>query len=79
MMLYDQPSELPDTLDVPTFLFLHLNKHIFEGSEEDQNILTVIIQLYIDNSEISIVLVHEKDIAKGGCDFGVFFSKHQKI
>jgi hypothetical protein len=35
----------------------------------------MIIQSCIDNPNISIVLVHEKDMLKGGCDFDDFFVK----
>jgi hypothetical protein len=74
-ILYDPSLSPPNTLKVPTFLLLYLNKHTFEGSVQDQHELTAIIQSCIDDSEISIVLVHEKDTAKGGCDFGDFFAK----
>jgi hypothetical protein len=75
-IIYDLSSlPRPDTLKVPTFLLLYLNKHTFEGSGQDLLELTAIIQSCIDNFEISIVLVHEKDTAKGGCDFGDFFAK----
>jgi hypothetical protein len=75
-ILHDDSSfSPPDTLKAPTFLLLYLNEHTFEGSAQDQNELTAIIQSCIDDSEISIVLVHEKDMAKGGCDFGDFFAK----
>jgi hypothetical protein len=75
-ILHDDPSLAPSCItDVPTFLLLYLNEHTFEGSTEDQNELTAIIQSCIDNSDIRIVLVHEKDTEKGGCDFGDFFGK----
>jgi hypothetical protein len=61
--------------DVPTFLLLYLNKHTFEGNAQDQNEFKSIIQSCIDDSDISIVLVHEKDTEKGGCDFGDFFGQ----
>jgi MarR-like DNA-binding transcriptional regulator SgrR of sgrS sRNA len=68
-ILYD-PSLLTPPLipDAPTFFLLYLNKHTFEGSAQDQHELTAIIQSCIDDSEISIVLVHEKDAAKGGVE-----------
>jgi hypothetical protein len=74
-ILYDLSLSPPDILKVRTFLLLYLNEHTFEGSAQDQNELTAIIQSCIDDSEISIVLVHEKDTEKGGCDFGNFFGK----
>eukprot|EP00592_Proboscia_alata_P023596 CAMPEP_0194424146 /NCGR_PEP_ID=MMETSP0176-20130528/23412_1 /TAXON_ID=216777 /ORGANISM="Proboscia alata, Strain PI-D3" /LENGTH=2584 /DNA_ID=CAMNT_0039233745 /DNA_START=230 /DNA_END=7984 /DNA_ORIENTATION=+ len=66
------PQNLPN--DNPSFLLLYLNKFTFEGCAEYQSELASVIQSCIDQSEISIVLVHEKDIAKGGCDFGCFFT-----
>jgi hypothetical protein len=76
-VLYNDPSSFtpPQIPDVPTFILLYLNEHTFEGSAQDQNELTAIIQSCIDESDISIVLVHEKDTKKGGCDFGDFFGK----
>jgi hypothetical protein len=75
-ILHDDPSLAPSRItDVPTFLLLYLNEHTFEGSAQDQNELTAIIQSCIDKPGISIILVHEKDTEKGGCDFGDFFGK----
>jgi hypothetical protein len=74
-ILLDPSLTPPHILDVPTFFLLYLNEHTFEGSDQDQHELTAIIQSCIDDSKISIVLVHEKDTAKGGCDFGDFFAK----
>jgi hypothetical protein len=69
--IVDDQSILPNLGSMSTFFLLYLNEHTFQG--HDQNELTAIIQSCIDDSEISIVLVHERDIAKGGCDFGDFF------
>jgi hypothetical protein len=60
--------------DKPTFLLLYLNKNTFEGRAQDQHELTAIIQSCIDNKDIGIILVHEKDRLKGGCEFGDFFA-----
>jgi hypothetical protein len=73
--LLDPALTPPHIPDAPTFFLLYLNEHTFEGSAQDQHELTAIIQSCIDDSEISIVLVHEKDTAKGGCDFGDFFKQ----
>jgi hypothetical protein len=71
---HDPSLASPHIMDIPTFFLLYLNDNTFEGSDQDQNQLTSIIQTCIDDSDISIVLVHEKDAAKGGCDFGDFFA-----
>jgi hypothetical protein len=75
-VLYDPSSFTPPHIpDVAIFLLLYFNEQTFEGSDQDKNELISTIQSCIDDSEISIVLFYEKDLAKGGCAFGDFFVK----
>jgi hypothetical protein len=61
----------------PTFFLLYLNRYTFEqgDNDQDQNELTSIIQSCIDDPNITIVLIHEKDLSRGGCEFADFFVK----
>jgi hypothetical protein len=69
---------LPSSANIstrPTFFLLYLNRYTFEGDVQDQNELTSTIQSCIDDPNITIVLIHEKDLFRGGCEFADFFVK----
>jgi len=57
------------------FFLLYLNQDTFEDNDQDESNLTRIIKLCIADAKTSIILVHEKDVSKGGCEFDEFF-KH---
>ena len=60
---------------LPTFLLIYLNKHTFEEEMQYQDEMTTIFKSCIENPDISIVLVHEQDVSKGGCEFDDFFNE----
>jgi hypothetical protein len=72
---YNLPSSSANTSTKPTFFLLYLNRYTFEGDDQDKKELTSIIQSCIDDPNITIVLIHEKDVFRGGCEFADFFVK----
>ncbi len=61
--------------DSSTYLLLYLNKYTFSVDDERRAELTAILESCIKNPGINVVLVHEHDIANGGCEFGLFFKE----
>ena len=62
-------------IDVPTYLLLYLNQYTFSQEDEDKGGLTSLLESCIKDQAINLVLVHEHDVVKGGCDFGLYFKK----
>jgi hypothetical protein len=72
---YNLPSSSANKSAKPTFFLLYLNRYTFEGDDQDKNELTSTIQSCIDDPNITIMLIHEKDAFRGGCEFADFFVK----
>ena len=59
-----------------TFMLLcYLNDKTFTGSNEYITRLANTLKACQTNDSVQLVLVQEKDLTKGGCDFGLFFSQ----
>jgi len=56
-------------------MLLYLNNKMFTGSNEYITSLATILKVCQTNDSVQLVLVQEKDLTKGGCDFGLFFSQ----
>ena len=62
--------------DRPTFLVLYLNQYVFESNNEDERATLIsTIQSCIDDPNINLVLLHEQDVLKGGCEFDLFYEE----
>ena len=62
--------------DTKTVLLLYLNRDFFVDSE---SVLREVVKSSIDDPNIKIVLVHEQDVAKGGCPFNLFFEQVPQV
>ena len=56
-------------------MLVYLNSHTFSGNDQDTKELAEILKICLLDKNIHVVLVHEKDVSKGGCDFGEFFKE----
>ena len=63
------------TNTTPTFMLLYLNDQRFNGSSAYIVKLASVLKACLTSDCIQLVLVHEKDGSKGGCDFGDFFGQ----
>ena len=61
--------------NAPTYFLIYLNQYMFQGNEQDLVELIAIVHSCIDNPDINVVLAHERNESKGGCNFDVFFDK----
>ena len=68
-------STRSNAFDAPTFLLLYLNEHTFEGHDanQDESDQTMLIRFCLEHQYIKVLLVHEQDIAKGGCRIDLFY------
>lgn len=58
-----------------TFMLLYLNDQTFSGSSAYTAKLESVLKARLTSDSIQLILAHEKDVFKGGCDFGDFFSQ----
>ena len=56
-------------------MLLYLNDKTFTGSNEYTTRLANVLKACQTKDSVQLVLVQEKDLSKGGCDFGLFFSQ----
>ena len=68
-------SSLGSSTKSQTFMLLYLNDKTFTGSNEYITKLANVLKSCQTNDSVQLVLVQEKDLTKGGCDFGLFFSQ----
>jgi hypothetical protein len=68
-------SSLGSSSKSHTCMLLYLNDKTFTGSNEYTTRLANVLKACQTNDSIQLVLVQEKDLSKGGCDFGLFFSQ----
>ena len=62
------------SLDEPVFFLLYLNKYTFEESDDDTE-LNNIIKSCMNNPKINIIVIYERDVSKGGCEFNYIYEK----
>lgn len=68
--------EITETLIAkPTSYFLlYLNKNTFVSEDPEHGLfLTKMLQQSLEDSNVKLVLVHEKDVSKGACEFKEFY------
>ena len=59
-----------------TFMLLYLDKYTFaDNQDRDQEELLAVLQTCMDDPDIGLILVHEQDSRKHGCEFGLFFQQ----
>ena len=59
-----------------TFMLLYLDKYTFaDNQDDDLEELVSVLQTCMDDPDIGLILVHEQDTRKDGCEFGVFFQQ----
>jgi len=78
----DRLISLSSFSDRPTFFLLYLNKLTFgdTSTNKDNNVIEVLIESCIDDPNIHLVLVHEQNALKGGCEFDdIFKATPQKL
>jgi hypothetical protein len=71
----EDSASLGSSTKSQTFMLLYLNNKTFTGSNEYITILANTLKACQTNDSIQLVLVQEKDLSKGGCDFDLFFSQ----
>lgn len=72
---YDLMKESGDfTAPKPYFLF-YLNEYTFIGDDHETKELIQVLISCLEDPDIELILVHERDSSKGGCDFGEFFKQ----
>jgi hypothetical protein len=71
----EHQSQTQNLLSAPTFMLVYLNSHTFSGNDQDTKELEEILKICLLDKNIHVVLVQEKDVSKGGCDFGEFFKE----
>ena len=70
-------SSTPSTEQNKHVLILYLNKEIF-GDEDESEELTILLKRAIELN-IEIILLHERDLQLGGCEFDDFFETTPRV
>jgi len=59
-------------LSTATYFILYLNNQTYLG-EAGERLVDELRGATADGSKVKVIMVHENDAARGGCDFGIFF------
>jgi hypothetical protein len=71
-----QDEETIPALAKKSIFLLYLNEYTFDGGDGHEEIeLPMIIQSCVDDPNMTVVLIQEKEILKGGCTFDTIFTK----
>jgi hypothetical protein len=71
----ENQSQTQNLPSAPVFMLVYLNSQTFSGNDQDTNELEEILKICLLDKNIRVILVQEKDVSKGGCDFGEFFKE----
>ena len=71
----DLSIQLGNDSDKAVYFLLYLNEYTFSGDDHERNELVDVVTSCLNDPNINIILVHERDRSKGSCSFDVLIQQ----